>query len=274
MELDTIMDALEYTEGLPDNSIDLIVTSPPYDNLRTYHGYTWNFEGIACDSYRVLKPGGVLVWVVNDATVNGSETLTSMRQAIYFVDNVGFRMHDTMIYQKSGNPFSNEARYSQVWEYMFVLSKGAPKTANLLRTVTTGHGGGMSAGRDRNGKLKRFLGRNKDTKPLDNIWLIMAHGFNASSDKIAYEHPAIFPEALAERHILTWTNPGDIVLDYFAGSGTTQKMARNNGRHYLGCDLSEAYVQIALDRLAQPYTPPLFTADPAPADPPAQPALL
>lgn len=281
MELDTItcMDALEYTDTLPDNSVDLIVTSPPYDNLRKYNGYTWNFEGIACNSYRVLKPGGVLVWVVNDATVNGSETLTSMRQALYFVDNVGFRMHDTMIWHKYCSMANQVNRYLPTFEYMFVLSKGKPKTTNLMlqKTLSSSQANHNPASKRKpDGKVSAFTSkRGNELRVMDNVWFIDTGYMRTTTDVDAYEHPAIFPEALAERHILTWTNPGDVVLDYFAGSGTTQKMARNNGRHYLGCDLSEAYVAIALDRLAQPYTPQLFTESTAASEPAhEQPALL
>jgi DNA modification methylase len=275
MNLDEIvcMDALAYMRGLEDASVDLIVTSPPYDNLRTYNGYTWDFEGIAGESYRVLKPGGVLVWVVGDATVNGSETLTSMRQALHFVDVVGFNMHDTMIYHKNGMVMNNHhPRYIEAFEYMFVLSKGKPKSFNPIMRTNKNAGVLSGAGkRQRNGEIKTFANvrtPTPETSLEENIWRIYSGG--GHNDDFSSQHPASFPEALAERHILTWSNPGDIVLDFFMGSGTTAKMARNTGRHYLGCDLSPEYVAIARARLAQPYTPPLFTEQPVPETPPEQ----
>lgn len=255
------MDALELLRRLPDDSIDITVTSPPYDNLRAYKGYAWDFEGIARESYRVLKPGGVLVWIVGDATVNGSETLTSMRQALYFVDGVGFRMHDTMIYRKNPNVMNNHhPRCLDAFEYMFVLSKGTPKVFNppLKRNITEGQlsGGGK---RQRDGVVKTFQNSRQPTAAysLDiNIWYFPSGG--KRQDKFATAHPATFPEKLAKRHILTWSNPGDVVLDYFLGSGTTAKMARANGRRYIGCDISAEYVAIAERRLSQPFTLPML----------------
>lgn len=248
--------------ALPTGCVDLIVTSPPYDNLRTYNGFTWDFETIAHQSYRVLKPGGVLVWVVGDATINGSETLTSMRQALYFKDVVGFNAWDTMIWQKD-TPLQirGSERYAPVFEFMFVFSKGKVHTFNPLQRKNAYAGTlAKSSRRQRNGKNVVYKDRSavNDESPLSNVWYIAA-GFNCTTkDTEAFQHPAMFPEKLAERHILTWSNPGDLVLDYFMGSGTTAKMARKNGRHYLGCDLSAEYVEIARQRLAQPYTLPMF----------------
>ena len=261
--LDTITcsDALAYLNTIPDETIDMILTSPPYDNLRTYKGYTWDFEGIARDSYRVLKTGGVLVWVVGDATVEGSETLSSFKQALYFVGGAGFKLHDTMIYYKNGAVMNNHhPRYIDSFEYMFVLSKGVPTTFNgqLRKTITEGALTG-SGKRQRNGQLQTFGNVRTPTAAysLDvNVWRVYSGG--GHNDKYASEHPASFPEKLAERHIMTWTNAGDTVLDFFAGSGTTLKMARNLNRRYLGCDISEEYVALARKRLAQPFTVSMF----------------
>lgn len=245
---------------LPDASVDMILTSPPYDNLRTYKGFAWNFEFIAHQSYRVLKQGGVLVWVVGDATIDGSETLSSFRQALYFKDVIGFKMHDTMIYEKDGLPFPDTSRYYQVAEYMFVLSKGLPKTTNLIRD-TARHAGCNTSSSQRNedgsiSKMKYKMGH--DTRVLGNIWRFGTGWMKTTSDRDAFEHPAMFPEKLAERHILTWSNPGDVVLDYFMGSGTTAKMARNNLRRFIGCDIAAEYVELARKRLEKPYTVPMF----------------
>ncbi len=253
--------------ALPDGSIDLVVTSPPYDNLRRYNGFTWDFERIARETYRVLKPGGVLVWVVGDKTLGGSETLSSMRQALYFVDRVRFLMHDTMIWDKAGLTFPNTNRYYQVFEYMFVLSKEAPRVHHLQTRPNTW------AGRSTFNR-KRIDGDNlafnplakgrvvKDEGILPNIWRIDAGYMKSAKDPEAFDHPAIFPEELARRHILTWSNPGDIVLDYFGGSGTTAKVARALGRRYITCDISNEYVQLMKRRLATPFTLPLAAAAP------------
>ena len=266
-ELDTIqcLDAITFMRQLDDDSIDMGIASPPYDNLRTYGGHSdFDFETIAQETYRVLKPGGVLVWVVGDATIDGSETLTSMRQALYFVDVVGFKMHDTMIYHKSGShPNIENTRYNNRFEYMFVLSKGTLTKANLQmkKNLKAGMKTSRTGTRQRNGKIVKYCDPFmviKDETILHNVWDINV-GFNhTTKDKEAYLHPAMFPEKLAERHILTWSNSGDIVMDYFMGSGTTAKMARNNGRHYIGCDINREYVDLARARLAKPYTMPMF----------------
>jgi site-specific DNA-methyltransferase (adenine-specific) len=251
------MDAVELLNRLPDDSIDMILTSPPYDNLRTYSdGYTFDFEAIAEQSYRVLKPGGVLVWVVGDATINGSETLTSMRQALYFVDTVGFKMHDTMIYEQNGTGAkgSNKA-YWQAWEYMFILVKGSIKTVNRIKDVKNKTIGLRREGRWRKNGNKEKPHHTSKIGTRTNIWRYRV-GFMDKSDKTI--HPAPFPEKLAKDHILTWTNPGDLVLDYFMGSGTTAKMARATERNYIGCDISEEYVTLANNRLKKPYTPNMF----------------
>ncbi len=250
-------DALSLLAALPDNSVDLVVTSPPYDNLRTYKGYTFDFQPIARETYRVMKPGGVVVWVVGDATINGSETLTSMRQALYFVDVCGFNAWDTMIWDKqSGLPHQPYIRYCQTFEYMLVFSKGVAKTANIP-TYPKLEGKRKRSRRNPDGTMRRDIS-GVGGGALPNIWQ-MNIGFNSTDDAFTFEPPATFPEELAERHILTWSNAGDVVLDYFGGSGTTAKMARNLGRNYITCDISLDYCEIARKRLALPYTPLLFT---------------
>ena len=252
-------DAVELLGSLPDGSIDMALTSPPYDNLRTYGGHSeFDFETIAQETYRVLKPGGVLVWVVGDATINGSETLTSMRQALHFVDTVGFRMHDTMIYHRQGR-FPESNRYWQDFEYMLILSKGQPISFNSLKEVAKYGGKKVSTERQKDGRLIYPKNRRVTTseKALSNIWYI-SRGDMLRGNTEALQHPAMFPEKLAERHILTWSNPGDVVLDYFMGSGTTAKMARATERNYIGCDVNEEYVKLARNRLAKPYTPNMF----------------
>lgn len=258
MELNQIIngDCLEHMKDMPDNYIDLTVTSPPYDNLRTYNGFSFDFEGIAKELYRITKIGGVLVWVVGDETKNFCESLTSFKQAIYFVDHCGFNLLDTMIYaKKSYAPaYPTMRRYAQTFEYMFVLSKGKPSTFNPIRTSK--EKSSISNKEETNGfrqkdgsiKLKRMKTSNL-TKAECNVWVYDV-GFNKSSkDKISFVHPATFPEQLAHDHIASWSNEGDIVFDPMCGSGTTCKMAKQLGRNFIGIDISEEYCEIAKQRI-------------------------
>lgn len=251
-------DCLEVMKTLEDNSIDMVLTSPPYDNLRTYKGYTFNFEGIATELYRVVKDGGVVVWVVGDATIKGSETGTSFKQALYFKE-IGFNLHDTMIYKKTGCPFPEQNRYYPIFEYMFILSKGKPKTTNLIKDRNNIYAGAKVArknhARQVDGSVKENSAqridpdrRLKDVGVRFNIWEITSSR-NANSG--TGNHPAIFPEKLAEDHILSWSNEGDIILDPMAGSGTTLKMAKKNNRNYIGIEISQEYINIINERLKQ-----------------------
>jgi len=248
-------DCVDVMRTFPEGVIDLTVTSPPYDNLRTYKGYTFNFEEIAKELYRVTKDGGVVVWVVNDATINGSETGTSFRQALYFKE-IGFNLHDTMIYAKN-NVYAHDPRnkrYKQCFEYMFVLSKGRPNTYNEIKDRPNKHVGKTLSGTK--GRTKEGIKRN--LKPIVlgeyqarfNIWEYTTGG-SVASDKIAFQHPAVFPEQLAADHIISWSNPGDIVLDPMCGSGTTCKMALKLGRRFIGIDIAEEYVEMARRRVEE-----------------------
>ena len=236
---------------MDDDSIDLVVTSPPYDNLRDYQGYHFPFEDIARSLFRVMKKGGVIVWVVGDQTVNGSETGTSFRQALYFME-VGFNLFDTMIYAKNG--FSNPAndKYHQIFEYMFVLSKGKINTFNPIidrKNYTIKRGGGQR--RKKDGTMQAGIGGQKlaGHGKRFNIWNYATGGLTNATEKIAYNHPAIFPERLAGDHIKSWSNAGDIVYDPFMGSGTTAKMAIILQRKYIGSELSKEYCQLAEKRI-------------------------
>jgi len=244
-------------KNIPDSSIDLVVTSPPYDNLREYNGYEFNYKTMLSEIYRVLKKGGTCVWVVGDATINGSETGTSFKQALYAKD-IGFNLHDTMIYQKDACPFPETNRYYPSFEYMFILSKGKPKTTNLIMDKPNKRFGEKITGTGRNpdGTLKPHIAvKNKTNRVVKefgvrtNVWLYSVGKWKTTKDEYAYEHPAIFPEALAQDHILTWSNEGDIILDPMCGSGTTCKMAKLNDRKFIGVDISEEYVEIAKNRI-------------------------
>lgn len=245
-------DCLERMKEIPNASIDLTVTSPPYDNLRTYNGYTFDFEGIAKELYRVTKQGGVVVWVVGDATIKGSETGTSFRQALYFKDVCGFNLHDTMIYLSDKPPLTHN-RYEQKFEYMFVLSKGKPKTFTPLMELCAYAGQSKKARtmRQDSDSLGSRCGKGSvaDEKIKGNVWFVPTGFMKSTLDKEAFKHPAIFPEVLARDHIISWSNEGDTVFDPFTGSGTTGKMALLNNRKFIGCEISGEYMQIIKQRL-------------------------
>lgn len=246
------IDNIEGMNQLSDNFIDLTVTSPPYDNLRDYNNFIFDFENVANQLFRVTKDGGVVVWVVGDSyDKRGSESLTSFNQAIYFKE-IGFNVHDTMIYKKNSYPFPPSNRYYQQFEYMFVFSKGKPKTHNLLRQKTKWKKDTkeISTYRKKDGSTAEMkYEKGKDERILDNVWDINTGFMRTTKDKFAYEHPAMFPEELAEKHILSWSNEGDLVFDPFVGSGTTPKMAKKNNRNYLGFDISKKYIDIAIKRI-------------------------
>jgi site-specific DNA-methyltransferase (adenine-specific) len=243
---------------MPRECVDLVVTSPPYDDLRLYGGNSWDFYGVAWQLKRVLKPGGVIVWIVNDETKDGSETGTSMRQALHFKD-IGLRIHDTMIYQKRGFSFPEAVRYHQTFEYAFVFSRGAPATFNPIcdrNNVTAGNDLGADYKRVANGESVARAGswdrgKRREFGQRFNVWDYPAGAGQSATDAIAFKHPAIFPEALARDHIQSWSNEGDIVLDPFCGSGTTLKMARELGRRGIGVEINEEYCEIAVARLQQ-----------------------
>ena len=243
-------DCIEFMKNIPDGSVDLTVTSPPYDNLRTYNGNIdqWNFEKfkeIAKELYRITKDGGVVVWNVSDSTVKGSETGNSFRQALFFME-CGFNLHDTMIWVKDGGgAIGSNKCYTQNFEYMFVFSKGTPKSINLIYDKPN-----QSFGQDKSGVGRRKVtGEHKieQRKPSkefsrrNNWWYI--------PPQKGVGHPAVFPEQLANDHIISWSNEGDVVLDPFMGSGTTGKMAVLNNRHFIGIELDESYFDIAKQRI-------------------------
>ena len=249
-------DCLVRMKEIPDGSVDLTVTSPPYDNLRTYNGNNdqWGdhvWRDVISSLHRVTSDGGVVVWVVADATVNGSETGTSFRQALWAME-CGFRLHDTMIWNKMA--FSAvgalTARYAPVFEYMFVWSKGRPKSFNPIKDRPNKHAGRTLSGnvRQPDGSVKKMTG--------SGLKIIAEYGqrFNvwdtpAQKSRKDTRHPAPFPLSLAQDHIASWSNEGDTVLDPFMGSGTTGVAAKSLGRRFIGIEMDETYFQIAKDRI-------------------------
>jgi DNA modification methylase len=250
MELNKIYneDCLETMKRMPDNFLDLTVTSPPYDNLRNYNGFVFDFESVAQALFRVTKSGGVVVWVVGDATIKGSETGTSFRQALYFKE-IGFWLYDTMIWSKGCITSPTESRYFNTFEYMFILSKQKPKTLNLLsdrKNITANslrvkHTNMRQPKRQTTGETF-VLG---DYGRRYNIWDINPYSEFSG-------HPAVFPEALAKDHILSWSNENDLIYDPFGGSGTTAKAAHLLKRNWILSEISDEYVELANKRL-EPY---------------------
>lgn len=245
-------DCLDVMRGFDDGCIDLTVTSPPYDNLRTYNGSLtdWTeakWKAIIAELFRVTTQGGVVIWVVGDATINGSETGTSFRQALHAME-CGFRLHDTMMWCKPNPVPTQHTRYQAAHEYMFVWSKASPKAANILREPS------KTAGVKRTKHRARGAGHDDNaegfyvvasTKIRNNWWVeptAIANGF---------KHSAPFPEALARDHILSWSNEGDTVFDPFTGSGTTGKMALAHRRKFIGIERDPEYFKIAQTRIEQ-----------------------
>lgn len=251
-------DCLEVMKEMPDMCIDMTVTSPPYDNLREYGGHThfphFNFKGIANQLFRVTKLGGVVAWIVGDATMYGSESGTSFRQALCFKE-IGFNLHDTMIYKKINFIPKTHNRYEQCFEYMFILSKGTVKVFNAIKIDSINAGKVIkrtdsliekSVGFVRNNQL-----RTKDKKIKENIFEYKCGTNCSTKDRVAFNHPAIFPEKLAYDHIISWSNEGDVIFDPLCGSGTTCKMAKVLNRYFIGIEINPDYCKIAEERLAQ-----------------------
>ncbi len=245
-----ICDNLIGISEIQDNSIDLTVTSPPYDEMRTYNAYNFNFESLGIELYRITKNGGVVVWIVGDATKNGSESGTSFKQALYFKE-VGFNLHDTMIYRKLNFPPLTHSRYEQAFEYMFILSKGKPKTFNPLMVECIHAGKIIKRTRKiyESGMAQRKTTESHPDRPTashrqkENVWDYKVGGYGTVN------HPAQFPEQLVKDHILSWSNEGDIVLDPFLGSGTTLKMCIETNRNGIGFEINEGYETIIKERL-------------------------
>jgi|AntDeeMinimDraft_5_1070356.scaffolds.fasta_scaffold05401_1 site-specific DNA-methyltransferase (adenine-specific) len=247
---------LDTMARMPDKFINLTVTSPPYDGLRAYNGYSFDFESIAKELYRVTKDGGVVVWIVGDKVIKGSESGTSFKQALFFKE-CGFNLHDTMIYNRSTIPLTHN-RYEQEFEYMFIFSKGKPNTFNPIKidysentkkrrkTKYTNY-----KHRDNNekGVPSKLGGLKKYGRIKGNIWNYKVGNHQSTKDKIAFKHPAIFPEKLANDHIISWSNEGDVIYDCFMGSGTTAKMAIINKRKWIGSEMSSEYCEIIDKRL-------------------------
>lgn len=251
-------ECVDVIKNIPDEAIDLVVTSPPYGSIRGYkNGYEYDFEELANQLKRTLKPGGVIVWVVGDQTIDGGESLFPFKQAIHFKEICGLTIHDTMIYKKKTLTFPDANRYYAGFEYMFVISKGKPKTFNPIKDRRNITAGQKVHGLERKGDGEEFGERACAGNIVGshgvrfNVWEYDCGGGKTTKDKYAFKHPALMPEKMAFDHIRSWSNPGDMILDPFNGAGTTTKMAAILDRKYCGIDVSEDYCEIARKRIAQ-----------------------
>lgn len=250
-------DCLKTMSRMPSKYIDFVITSPPYDDIREYNGYSFNFERVVLELYRVLSDGGVIIWVVGDKTENGSESGTSFKQALFFKE-AGFNIHDTMIYYKNNPMPTSGKRYHQHFEYMFAFSKGIPKTFNPIEENTKYSGLANMKNRGKQGALVYEKVERTNKKKVGNVFCYSVGGGISTKDKIAYKHPAIFPEALVIDQMKTWTNENELVYDPFIGSGTTAKIAILLQRRWIGSEISREYVEIANKRLAANFDNRLF----------------
>lgn len=244
---------------IENDTLNLTLTSPPYGSIREYNGFCFPFEKIAKELFRITKPGGYVIWIVNDQYINGSRSLDSYKQAIYFKEECGFKIHDSMIYQKSGWNFPANNRYHQVYEYIFVLSKGKPKTFNPLIDRKNAYPGQKAHGKHRGANENEYVDMSQivKAKPVGefgkrtNVWYVKVGGGHVTKDKIAHKHPAIFPESLAGDLIKSFSNENDLIFDPFVGSGTSVKMAKLLNRNFCGCDISQEYIDIANERISK-----------------------
>jgi len=274
LEINTthLMNCVDGMNAMDACSVDLCVTSPPYDDLRTYNDSSkWDFDvfkTVAKALTRVLKDGGVIMWNVGDATIKGGESGSSFRQALYFMDECGLRLHDTMIYEKTGISFASgphSVRYSQAFEYCFILSKGKPKTVNIIMDKKNKWAGisswGNAKSRKKDGTLEDAGKKSKATREYGartNIWRIVNSGGFGQSSKTSYKHPATMPEELARGHVITWSNPDDLIIDPFMGSGTTAQVCLEEKRNFIGFEIDDTYHKMCIDRI-KPYQDNLLT---------------
>jgi site-specific DNA-methyltransferase (adenine-specific) len=254
------MDCLDLMDKMLPECVDLVVTSPPYDNQRKYDGYNFEVKLVASGLWKILKPGGIIVWVIADSVKNYSESLTSFKHAIFFVETIGFKLVDTMAYEKDGGlPQSDRIRYEQAFEFMFIFSKGRPKTFNPIMRKN------IDCGRQKKGakflvaserdKFSKAANKKplvvKEKSVIGNVWKYGTGYRKSATDRIAFNHPAVFPEKLAHDHIASWSNPGDLVYDPMAGSGTVIKAAISLNREWIASEISKEYCRVIKQRLSR-----------------------
>ena len=249
-------DCLVELDNIPDNSVDLVVFSPPYDNIRDYkNNWSFDFESLGNKLFRVVKDGGVAVVVIGDGTKNFSKSLTSFRLAVNWCDAIGWKLFETCIYKRDGNPGAWwKTRFRVDHEFVFIFFKGLrPKYFNKDHMmVPSKHAGKIYSGTDRlsNGDFKKI--EPKSVNPLKDIGTIWSYATsNSERNKVKLLHPATFPDKLSSDIILAFSQDGDLILDPMCGSGTSCVMAKKNNRRYIGIEIAKEYCKIAKQLLLE-----------------------
>jgi site-specific DNA-methyltransferase (adenine-specific) len=253
-------DCVSEMATLPDNCIPLTVTSPPYDKLRRYGGQRWSFETfekVARQLFRLTMPGGVVLWVVQDGTVDGSLTGTSARQWLYF-QQIGFDLNSVLILATRGWR-SQTSRYANQFHFGFVLSKGRPRAFHPIRDRINSTAGQRLRCSRRSASGEAVTTYNGDRRLglhgyRANVWFYDVGGGKSTKDRYASRHEALMPEQMARDLIISWSRPGDLIFDPFCGAATTCKMALLSHRHYLGIEAHALYYRLALRRMRDAQT--------------------
>lgn len=252
------IDCVEGMKKIPDNSVDIVVTSPPYDGIRDYNGFNFDLHETGRGLIRILKEGGIVAMVIQDQTKNFGKTLTSFKTIIDWCDNIGFKLFECVIYRKHGSEgawWTNRFRVDH--EYMPIFLKGEkPQYFNKENLkVPSIHGGKVMTGsgsRRTDGKTNARVTRPINTmKCRGTIWNYLMAG---DKDPIKRQHPAPFPDQIPLDFIECFCPPGGVVLDPFMGSGSTAVAAKKLNRKYIGFDTSEEYIKIAHARLRNTET--------------------
>ena len=257
------VDCVEGMKAIPDGSVDLVVTSPPYDRTRDYNGFSFDLHATGEQIFRILRDGGVAAVVIQDQTKNFGKSLTSFRTVVDWCDNIGFKLFECVIYRKHGTEGAWwTQRFRVDHEYMPIFVKGhRPKYFNKdPLKIPSKHGGKTMTGsgnRQTNGRTTQTIRRAINlTKCRGTVWEYLMAG---DKNPVKRKHPAPFPDKIPLDFIQCFCQPDGIVLDPFMGSGSTAVSAKKLGRHFLGFDISSEYCKIAETRLNNTdFNLPLF----------------
>ena len=246
-------DNITYLKTLPDECIDFVITSPPYDALRDYNGYKLDLHGLGVELLRVLKDGGICVMVIQDSTRDFAKSLTSFRTIVDWCDNIGFRLFECNIYNRQGTEGAWwKKRFRVDHEYMPIFLKGKrPQYFDKENIkIPSKHGGKIMTGANIRTKNGQTGSRKVKINPTKCPGTVMTFGNTCGGEsKLKSKHPAVFPNMLAYDMIECFCPEDGTVLDPFNGSGTTTLAAKCLGRNYIGIDVSEEYNKIARERL-------------------------
>lgn len=259
-------DSREVLKRVPDHSIDLIVTSPPYADQRksTYGGikpddYVAWFMPIADELYRVLKPSGTFILNIKERVAAG-ERHTYVLELILELRRHGWLWTEEFIWHKKNSyPGKWPNRFRDSWERLLQFNKQRDftmyqeavmvpvgdwaKTRLRALSETDKVRDASKVGSGFGKKIANWIDRDK-AYPTNVLHLATECGNK--------EHSAVFPEALPEWFIKLFTKEGDWVLDPFLGSGTTSAVAQRLNRHSIGIELADAYYQRACERVGKP----------------------